>query len=98
RFGNLGAVSAGKGDNKIIGKSARANTVPSFIGAEGNFTHEATTGVLDKNSMLYLRAAGINEFDAAALLVAGMAEGVLSRLPMEFLVESKQLISFAMSN
>ncbi|MDR1826315.1 MAG: Fe-S cluster assembly protein SufB, partial [Rickettsiales bacterium] len=42
RFHNRGAVSACKCESKIIGKGARANTVPVFVGTEGNFTHEAT--------------------------------------------------------
>ena len=64
--------------------------------ANGNYSHEARTGALDKNALHYLATAGINENEASALLVAGMAGPVLQRLPMEFLVESKQLIQLAM--
>jgi len=97
RFNGAGASSASKCDGKIIGTDASANTIPVFSGTGGHYSHEAKTGTLDKNSMFYLNAAGLGDAEAAALLVAGMAGPVLKRLPMEFLVESKQLIGMAMA-
>ena len=41
--------------------------------------------------------AGIDSDSAIALIVGAMASPVISRLPMEFLVESKQLIQMALS-
>jgi Fe-S cluster assembly protein SufB len=96
-FAADGCANASKCDSKIIGGAAAANTIPSFeTAAGGNYSHEAKTGALDAAALLYLAAAGIDGAEAAALLVAGMAAPVLSRLPMEFLVESKQLIRMAM--
>jgi Fe-S cluster assembly protein SufB len=97
RFGAEDCSNASNCDSKIIGSSAVANTLPTFIAEfDGGYTHEAKTGALDKDAMFYLAAAGINEAEAAALLVAGIASPVLKRLPMEFLVESKQMIEMAM--
>lgn len=97
KFGARDCANASKCDSKIIGSGAAANTLPRFVAnADGNYTHEARTGALDDAAMAYLAAAGIDESEAAALLVAGMASPVLERLPMEFLVESKQLIQMAM--
>ena len=77
---------------------SRINTLPTFESAhKGDYTHEAKTGVLDAAGMLYLNAAGIPDDEASALLVAGIASPVLKRLPMEFLVESKQLIQLALA-
>ena len=39
---------------------------------------------------------GIEEDDAIALIVGANASPIISRLPMEFLVESKQLIQMAL--
>jgi Fe-S cluster assembly protein SufB len=99
RFDAARCANASVCDSKIIGGYATANTLPTFVSRKpevGLYTHEAKTGALDKNALLYLAAAGIEENEAAALLVAGMASPVLERLPMEFLVESKQLIEMAM--
>jgi Fe-S cluster assembly protein SufB len=97
RFGAENCSNASVCDSKIIGGAASANTLPSFVAeAIGNYSHEAKTGALDKDALYYLASAGIDEGEAAALLVAGMAAPVLSRLPMEFLVESRQLIQTAM--
>jgi hypothetical protein len=41
--------------------------------------------------------AGIETDTAIALIIGATATPVLSRLPMEFLVESKQLIQMALS-
>ena len=107
RFAAENCANASKCDSKIIGATATANTLPTFFiprpsgggsdgGGLGDYTHEAKTGALDASALLYLASAGIKETEAAALLVAGIASPVLARLPMEFLVESKQLIQLAM--
>jgi Fe-S cluster assembly protein SufB len=96
KFDADNCTNASNCDSKILGNTATVNTMPIFIGQSGNYTHEAKTGALDKSALLYLAQAGINESEASALLVAGIASPVLSRLPMEFLVESKQLIQTAM--
>ena len=84
-------------DTKIIGCDAQANAYPSFKTIDGGeYSHEARTGALDKSALHYLGCAGIKESEAEALLVAGIASPVLERLPMEFLVESKQLIQLTM--
>jgi len=97
KFNAEGAVNATDCDGKIIGNAARMNTLPTFESAHaGSYNHEAKTGTLDPASLLYLAAAGIPDEEATALLVAGIAAPVLKRLPMEFLVESKQLIQLAL--
>jgi len=94
-----GAKSAQKCDTKIIGDNAIANTYPVIIhgNAENKQSHEARAGAVPADALWYLESAGIAEDTATALIVSGAAAPVLSRLPMEFLVESKQLIQMAMS-
>ena len=94
------AKNASKCDSRMIGDSATLNTLPTIIlgNCENDQSHEATTGSIDAAALLYLEMAGIDTDEATALIVGGMAAPVISRLPMEFLVESKQLIQMALKS
>ncbi|MBQ3039099.1 MAG: SufD family Fe-S cluster assembly protein, partial [Alphaproteobacteria bacterium] len=98
-FAGTGCTNASKCDTRIIGDTAVANTIPRIVhGApNNNQSHEATTGAIDEQQLTYLEMAGIERDTAIALIVGAMANPVISRLPMEFLVESKQLIQMALS-
>lgn len=103
-FKNIGCANATNCDSKIIGNKATANTLPKFkiISTTNHqpltmYSHEAKTGPLDASALYYLALGGIDEAEGSALLVSGLATPVLQRLPMEFLVESKQLIQLAMT-
>ncbi len=93
-----GGKNASKCDSRIIGDNAVVNTLPTIIhtNGENNQSWEATTGAIDAASLLYLKMSGIDEDEATALIVSGMAAPIINRLPMEFLVESKQLIQMAL--
>ena len=95
--GNQG-INACKCDSKIIGNNATANTIPTIIHLNGlnQQSHEATTGAIDKAALLFLMQSGMDEDEATALIVGSQASPIISRLPMEFLVESKQLIQMAL--
>ncbi|MBO5946595.1 MAG: Fe-S cluster assembly protein SufB [Alphaproteobacteria bacterium] len=92
-------TNASKCDSRIIGNHATANTIPRIIhnGHRNAQSHEATTGTIDTATLNYLNMAGIETDTAIALIIGASATPVLSRLPMEFLVESKQLIQMALS-
>ena len=91
--------NACKCDTKIIGDNATANTIPTVVHANGlnQQSHEATTGAIDKESLLYLMQSGLDNDEAVALIIGAQASPIISRLPMEFLVESKQLIQMALT-
>ena len=91
--------NASKCDSRLIGEHATANTLPRIIhiGTDNQQSHEATTGAIDADALQYLNMAGIETDSAIALIIGASATPVLSRLPMEFLVESKQLIQMALS-
>ncbi len=92
-------VNSCKCDSKIIGDSATANTIPKIIleNCNNEQSHEAKTGAIDPANLFYLMQSGIDEDEAIALIVGANANPVIKRLPMEFLVESKQLIKMALS-
>ncbi len=97
-FSGIDGKNACKCDTRILGNDATANTIPTVIhsNAKNQQSHEATTGAIDKNALLFLMQNGIDEDEAIALIVGANASPIISRLPMEFLVESKQLIQMAL--
>ena len=98
-MGGKKGVNACKCDSRIIGNNATANTIPTVIhlNASNQQSHEATTGAIDAEALLFLEQSGIDTDSAIALIVGSMASPIISRLPMEFLVESKQLIQMALT-
>lgn len=99
-FSGHGGKNASKCDTRIIGNNAVANTLPTIVHTNGDNTqsHEATTGAIDANQLLFLMQSGIAQDEATALIIGASAAPIISRLPMEFLVESKQLIQMALAN
>ena len=97
-FSGENGKNACKCDTRIIGNDAKANTIPTVIhgNAKNQQSHEATTGAINKDALLFLMQNGIEEDEAIALIVGANASPIISRLPMEFLVESKQLIQMAL--
>ena len=98
-LGGKDGVNACKCDSRIIGDNATANTIPTVIhlNATNQQSHEATTGAIDADTLIFLEQSGIDTDEAIALIVGSMASPIISRLPMEFLVESKQLIQMALT-
>jgi len=99
-FAGHNSKNASKCDTRIIGNHAIANTLPTIIHTNGDNTqsHEATTGAIDATQLQFLMQSGIDEDTAAALIIGANAAPIIARLPMEFLVESKQLIQMALSH
>jgi len=97
-FAGQDGKNASKCDSRIIGDTATANTIPTVVHSNGlnQQSHEATTGAIDKNALLFLMQSGVDEDEATAMIIGSMAAPIISRLPMEFLVESKQLIQMAL--
>jgi Fe-S cluster assembly protein SufB len=85
-------------DSLLIGHESAAHTVP-YVEARtpfAQFEHEATTTRLSEDQIFYLRARGIPEEQAVALLVNGFAKEVLQKLPMEFAVEAQKLLEVSL--
>ena len=99
-FSGHNSKNASKCDTRIIGNNAVANTLPTIVHTNGDNTqsHEATTGAIDEKQMQFLMQSGIDADTAVALIIGAAASPIIARLPMEFLVESKQLIQMALSH
>jgi len=98
-FSGRGGKNASKCDTRLIGGNAIANTLPTIIhtNGENQQSHEATTGAIDAAQLQFLMQSGLGEDEATALIIGAVAAPIISRLPMEFLVESKQLIQMALA-
>ena len=99
QFSGHKGKNASKCDTRIIGTRAIANAMPDIMyeNSDNAQTHEAKTGAIDATQLLYLNMAGLDDDTATALIIGATATPILSRLPMEFLVESKQLIQMVMN-
>ena len=97
-FSGHGGKNVSKCDTRLVGNMAVANTLPTIIHSNGDNlqSHEATTGAIDAHQLQFLMSAGIDEDTSTALIIGAAANPIISRLPMEFLVESKQLIQMAL--
>ena len=100
QFSGQDSKNVSKCDTRLIGNRATANALPEIVynNASNVQTHEAATGAIDKEQLLYLTQSGLDTDAATALIIGSMATPILSRLPMEFLVESKQLIEMALAS
>lgn len=99
KFVGKNCSNSSKCDSRIIGNNAIVNTYPKIIhdNGTGEQNHEASTGSIDKDTLIYLMQCGLSEDSAISLIISGMATPIIKRLPMEFLVESKQLIKTIIS-
>ena len=85
-------------DSLLLGDQCAAHTVPyvETRTPSAQFEHEATTTKLSQDQLFYLRARGVPEEEAVALLVNGFVREVLQKLPMEFAVEAQKLLEVSL--
>jgi len=85
-------------DSLLIGDQSSAHTIPyvETRTPDAQFEHEATTTKLSDDQLFYLRARGVPEEEAVALLVNGFVRDVLQKLPMEFAVEAQKLLEVSL--
>ena len=85
-------------DSLLIGDKCGAHTVPyiEIKNPTAKAEHEATTSRIAEDQLFYLRARGIPEEAAVALVVNGFCREVLQALPMEFAVEAQKLVAISL--
>jgi len=91
----IGARNYTKCDSMLVGDCSTAATYP-YIEARGDHCsveHEASTGKLTDEQLLYLRSRGIPDDDALNMIVNGFCKDVLLRLPLEFAQEATKLLA-----
>ncbi len=85
-------------DSLLIGDKCGAHTFPE-VDVRNNSAvveHEATTSKISDDQLFYCNQRGLSTEDAVGLIVNGYAREVLSKLPMEFAVESQKLLAISL--
>jgi len=81
-------------DSLLVGGDCKANTFPYIECEESTavIEHEASTSKISEEQMFYLRSRGLDEQDAASMIVNGFCKDVFRKLPLEFSVEAIKLL------
>ena len=81
-------------DSMLVGPDCSANTFPYIESEESSaiIEHEASTSKISEEQMFYLRSRGMDEQDAASMIVNGFCKDVFKKLPLEFSVEAIKLL------
>jgi Fe-S cluster assembly protein SufB len=85
-------------DALILDDQSASDTIPSIEVEEDNVSigHEATVSKVSEEQLFYLQSRGIDEHQAATMIVSGFIEPVVKELPMEYGLEMNRLIDLEM--
>lgn len=85
-------------DALLLDEESRTDTYPTIRISEDrvDIGHEATVSKVGEEQLFYLMAHGIDEEEAAKMIVNGFIEPVVKELPMEYAVEMNRLIELQM--
>ncbi len=85
-------------DSLLIGDKCGAHTFPMIDNNNPTsvLEHEATTSKISDDQLFYCNQRGLSNEDAVGVIVNGYAKEVLSKLPMEFAVESQKLLALSL--
>ncbi len=93
-----GARNYSQCDSLLIGDRCGAHTFPIMENQNPTsvLEHEATTSKISDDQLFYCNQRGLSSEDAVGVIVNGYAKEVLSKLPMEFAVESQKLLALSL--
>ena len=96
--GATGARSNVECDALLLDDTAKTDTYPYIQIDEktAHVGHEASVSKLNDEQIFYLQSRGLEEAEAAALIVRGFLEPVAKELPLEYAVELNRLIELEM--
>lgn len=85
-------------DSLLIGDKCGAHTFPyaDIRNDTAIIEHEAMTSKISEDQLFYCQQRGIPEEEAIGLIVGGYAQEVMEKLPMEFAIEAKALLSISL--
>ena len=85
-------------DSLLLSDTSGAHTFPVIeVGNDTSIVeHEATTSKINEEQIFYCNQRGIRTEDAVGLIVNGYADEVMTKLPMEFAVEARRLLSVSL--
>jgi Fe-S cluster assembly protein SufB len=96
--GAVGAKSHVVCDALLLDPQSRSDTYPYIEIDEDNVTigHEASVSKIGEEQLFYLMSRGLNQEEAATMVVSGFIEPLVKELPMEYAVEMNRLIQLQM--
>jgi Fe-S cluster assembly protein SufB len=85
-------------DALLLDPQSRSDTYPYIEIDEDNVTigHEASVSKIGEEQLFYLMSRGLNQEEAATMVVSGFIEPLVKELPMEYAVEMNRLIQLQM--
>jgi hypothetical protein len=71
-----------------------STTIPTIINNNSTSTieHEASTSKVSDDILWYAKTRGILERQTTSLIVTGFAKSIIQNLPMEFMIETQNLV------
>jgi len=96
--GLTGIKSKVECDALILDPESKSNTYPTMDikSDDVRIEHEAKVSKISEEELFYLQSRGIEEEDAAKMIVAGFIDPLVKELPMEYAVELNRLIDMSM--
>lgn len=85
-------------DALLLDDESRSDTIPlmKIKNPTATIGHEATAGKINEDDIFYLRSRGLNEEEAAAMIVNGFIDPIAKELPLEYAVEMNRMIELEM--
>jgi Fe-S cluster assembly protein SufB len=85
-------------DALILDSKSKSNTYPTMDikSDDVRMEHEAKVSKISEEELFYLQSRGIEEEEAAKMIVAGFIDPLVRELPMEYAVELNRLIDLEM--
>ncbi len=85
-------------DALLLDEASRSDTYPYIEIDEDDVTigHEASVSKIGDEQLFYLMSRGLDEEQAASMVVSGFIEPLVRELPMEYAVEMNRLIQLQM--
>lgn len=82
-------------DSLLVQDKCSANTFPSVEvhNNSAEVEHEASTSRMNEEQILYLKSRGLSLEDSIQMIVSGFCDKVMKKLPLEFAVEAKKLLT-----
>jgi Fe-S cluster assembly protein SufB len=86
-------------DALLLDDISKSETFPTNIIEEENVSiaHEATIAQISEEQLFYLMSRGLNEEEAASMIVNGFANPIIKQLPMEYAIELNRLLELEMT-
>ena len=94
----IGSVTKIECDALLLDSLSVADTIPEIkcYNSDSIVAHEASAGKINEDDLFYLQSRGIDEEQAAAMIVNGFISPIVKELPLEYASEMNVLISMEM--